>query len=229
MSIYGQTHPIDTIRIDSAQILFTPTRTQFFEHMLSDSSAATGLDLGELLSKNSSIHINNYGAGSSQSISLRGTGSQHTKVYWNGFAIESPTLGSTDLSTVAGVLNNGVDVLPGLSSNRLGSGGLGGAISINADSFDDNNSFGLSLGGNSLLSRQIQAHANLNLNQWDYAINFFSNQEENRFSFVNNAQYEAPLDTMENAAFEQYSLNQAIRYKTDKHEFWNRDFYPEHL
>lgn len=99
---------------------------------LSSLPAASGQNIGYILSRFSSATINNYGgAGSLASISLHGTGSNHTQVSWNGFTLNSPTSGQVDLSLVPAGLIQSVEIINGASGAVFGSSTFGGSINLN--------------------------------------------------------------------------------------------------
>ena len=60
-----------------------------------DSLSSQSLD--EVLEQ-SPVYLKNYGQGQLATLSIRGNGASQTQVFWNGFKINSPTLGQTDLS-----------------------------------------------------------------------------------------------------------------------------------
>lgn len=88
------------------------------------------LKLGDFLSQNSSVFIKNYGKGQLQSISFRGTGASQTKIFWNGFVVNAPTLGQTDLSLYPTFFQDRITLNYGHSSMISGNGGLGGGIEL---------------------------------------------------------------------------------------------------
>lgn len=127
--------------------------------------------LGALLERESPVLVRSYGAsGSLMSVSLRGTGSNHTQVNWNGFPLNSPTTGQADLSLVPAIFMQTVGIIQGASGALFGSGTFGGSINLgNSPDWDNRltaeyTAHGGSFGnfGNSLLvrtgSRRIQYH-----------------------------------------------------------------------
>ncbi len=88
--------------------------------------------LAEVLAQNSNIFVKSYGRGSLSTPSLRGTSASHTKVLWNGMEINSPLLGSVDLSTIPSQLIDRATVRHGAASIDAVTGGLGGAVSLNS-------------------------------------------------------------------------------------------------
>ena len=89
--------------------------------------------LAEVLAQNSTIFVKSYGRGTLSTPSLRGTSSSHTKVLWNGLEINSPLLGSIDLSTIPSIIIDRAVVHHGASSIESTTGALGGAVNISSE------------------------------------------------------------------------------------------------
>lgn len=87
-------------------------------------------ELSVLLGSVFPIYIKNYGYGMSSGISLRGSGSNHTAMNWNGINLNSPTLGTALLSSGIPFLTDGIAVVPGAGSATSGSGAIGGSIEL---------------------------------------------------------------------------------------------------
>jgi len=71
--------------------------------------------------------------GATQSVSLRGAGADHTVVYWNGFALNSMTLGSADLSLVSNIAADKITVNTGALATGYGTATAGGSIDLHSD------------------------------------------------------------------------------------------------
>jgi vitamin B12 transporter len=89
----------------------------------------SGKTLAEILPTLASATIKSYGTGLS-SISLRGTGANHTALIWNGLNIQTSTHGIADLSMFPLNMANKISIRYGGSSALFGSGAIGGAIFI---------------------------------------------------------------------------------------------------
>ena len=106
----------------SMQILDTST--------LSKLNATT---LADRLSRESALFVKSYGSGSLSTISIRGTGAAHSAVLWNGISLNSPMLGLYDFSLLPMFLLDDVKVQAGGNGPLVGSGGVGGAIFMDAN------------------------------------------------------------------------------------------------
>ena len=79
------------------------------------------------------IYIKNYGNNMSAGISMRGTGSEHTAVNWNGININNPMLGVAAFSSLYLNLSDQLYIQPGGNSATGGSGAIGGSINLDDD------------------------------------------------------------------------------------------------
>ena len=85
--------------------------------------------LDELLSAHLPSGILSYGpAGSLSTIRLRGAGSNHTQVNWNGIPLGSLTTGTPDLSLIPAFAADRLSLEPGASGSLAGSGTFGGVV-----------------------------------------------------------------------------------------------------
>ncbi len=93
--------------------------------------------LSQLLIQHSPVFIKTYGPGGTASASFRGTTSSHTLVLWNGFQLNSPTLGEVDFSMIPVFFTDEVSLQWG-SKTSANSGGLGGVVNIaNSHKFNE--------------------------------------------------------------------------------------------
>ncbi len=113
--------------------LYMPTRQSSMNtyrlERLKNTNGVTNLT--EIIQEKTNIFIREYGRGMISGVSVRGSGTQHTQIIWNGIPINSVLLGSTDLNTV--YLSNFEQIIlkKGGSSVDFGSGGMGGAVFLN--------------------------------------------------------------------------------------------------
>ncbi|NOT77242.1 MAG: TonB-dependent receptor [Cyclobacteriaceae bacterium] len=87
--------------------------------------------LADMLRKFGYGHIRSYGPGGLATASLRGTGSNHTAILWNGINIISPLSGQSDLSLVPVGFIDELSVQSGGSAGLYGNGSIGGTIQLN--------------------------------------------------------------------------------------------------
>ncbi len=90
-------------------------------------------DLSSVLAEQSFVFVKSQGPGNLATTSIRGAGSQHTAVLWNGLNLSNSMNGLVDLSLIPNGLFDRIGVQYGASSSIWGSGAVGGAIHIEND------------------------------------------------------------------------------------------------
>lgn len=88
------------------------------------------LSMADILTRNSTLFIKNYGRATESTAEFRGTSPSHTQVTWNGMRINSPMLGTVDFSTLPAYFIDQATLYHGASSMHLTGGGLGGAVEL---------------------------------------------------------------------------------------------------
>lgn len=128
---------IDTLNITEIEIV--KNRADIYSDNIHLSTIDTFLtsnysnsSVGEILSLTSNIRVHSIGSGGMAASSIiRGSNAYHTSVNWNGFPINSATLGTFDLSQVNTGSLQEIKINHGASSTLYGSGTFGGAIDLN--------------------------------------------------------------------------------------------------
>ncbi len=87
-------------------------------------------NIAELLEQESNVFIKSYGLNSLATSSIRGGSAGQTLVLWNGFPVQSPTLGLLDLSLLPIQSADKVSLQKGGNSALWGSGAVGGVIAL---------------------------------------------------------------------------------------------------
>ncbi|SFC82936.1 iron complex outermembrane recepter protein [Flexibacter flexilis DSM 6793] len=171
--------------------------------------------LADLLTYKTPVFIKNYGIGGLASPSFRGTASHHTQLLWNGLPINSPLLGSVDLSLLPVDFVEEIGVaFGGGSTLSQSSGGLGGAVLLNniaywPDTFSLQNtlyagSYG-QLGYRQRIGARVGRFYLSNKSQISRA--------DNDFSFTNTEKYGSPTEKFSNAGQRQHGMMQDIFYQ----------------
>lgn len=91
---------------------------------------SSGFRSFDVLVEQSLAYLKNYGQGQLATLSIRGNGASQTQVFWNGFKMNSPTLGQTDLSLIPSFFFNSATLNFSGASSVNGSGGIGGSIDL---------------------------------------------------------------------------------------------------
>lgn len=149
--------------------------------------------LDEILSKNSSINIKNYGNGSVSSSSFRGSGASHTKVLWNGVKINSAMLGQIDFSQIPAFFVDEVSIYQGGAAIGNNSGALGATVNLSSlpnwknqtsfnfahvfGSFNTNSSFGSFAIGNKKFQSKTKILHTSSDNDFEYKVPPFNENE----------------------------------------------------
>lgn len=211
---YGQGLTVDTTKIDQAEVFYRPNEGGLTWRVAPDSSLSYSNTMGDLLTKHSSAFVNSNGVSGLQSISLRGTGSNHTNIYWNGLSLNSPTLGMMDMSTVSVGSANDIEIHYGASGLVDGSGGLGGSIQLN-DYLKYDTLLGVRVqtgfGSFARSYRNLQFEWSDNL--WVTNFSLAHIDAPNVFAFVDPTQPDNPSDTLRNAGLNSLSLKTGIGYR----------------
>lgn len=122
---FGQNDTLPEVEVEANSINRPSSTYKVIPLKLSEVST-----LNTVLSENTPIYIKSYGLGNLSTVSIRGGSASQTQIIWNGFSINSPTLGQTDLSITSTSLVDVAAVHLGASSLVNSSGGLGGAIQL---------------------------------------------------------------------------------------------------
>lgn len=175
------------------------------------------LSASDFLQTLSSAHVNSYGPAGLASPSIRGTGANHTQVYWNGLPINSITLGQSDLTIITTELSDNVSITYG-SDLSNSSGALGGAIELNQ---------AISWGASSILYKQsigsfsttgTAVRIDESVGPIQYSIGVVRLNALNDFNYTDRTLPTPIQKTMENAAFNQLGMLGTLGTKLGNHE-----------
>ncbi len=160
--------------------------------------------------------IRDYGPGSIATMSFRGTGASHTKFYWNGIELSSPSLDQSDLSMLT-LNGNDVEVLYSGAGIFAGNGALGGAVSISQ--LPDTN-HKLALQGRAQIGtfgeENIGFDANMHGGKWTARTHVLYHQSDNHFPYTNYSLNNKPRETQRHAGFDYRDVSQDVWYTSDK-------------
>ncbi len=177
-------------------------------------------NLSDLLSKNSTIFIKNYGKGSLSTASFRGTAATHTQVVWNGMKLNSPMIGQVDFSNIPIFFVDEIKLFYGGSSLSESSGALGGSIIIN-NKPDWNNKISLSAIQKIASFNTYSSFANINIGNKKKQLKtkIFIEQSENNFKYINNTNPEKNIEKQTNANYNKYGVMQEAYFRITKNSF----------
>ncbi len=175
--------------------------------------------IGNLLSEDVGVLVQNYGPGQSASVRVRGMGASHTQVYWQDVPLNSNMLGQTDFSLMPTALFSDIALSYGASGSRKGSGSLGASVTLNNDfSLPSQKGFGGGVGQQ--ISDTGSSTTFLALHYSDKKkggqTKLLSTNSANRFRYVNHFEAGKPVQRAENARFHQHHLMQSFAFRTHK-------------
>jgi len=87
--------------------------------------------LSDVLTKESSVFVKQYGPGNLASISVRGTSSSQNQVFWNGIPMSSVTLGQVNLNLIRPLTSNSIKMIFGGGESGSYPGAIGSSIYLN--------------------------------------------------------------------------------------------------
>ena len=131
MSLFALAQSSDTVRLDEIVI-----ENQRFERFTTGARVMSvvpkqgGENLSDLLERQPSIYLKNYGNGQLSSIAFRGTSAQQTNILWHGVPANYPTLGQMDFSQWPLWMLETISLQPGSAGALYGSGSIGGTVLI---------------------------------------------------------------------------------------------------
>lgn len=207
---------IELIVVESNRKFFSDDQTKrTFELNLLEGNSYQ--HIGYALEENAPVLIRNYGAsGSLSSVSMRGTGTNHVQVSWNGIPLNSPTTGQADLSLVPVSFVQNVEVINGASGTLFGSGTFGGSINLNnAPDWKNKISahYTLNAGSFGYLGNLLALRAG---NQrFQYHLSVSTARAQNNFSYNDHYRYEDPLVTNRHNAYKDIGIIQNLFMKWD--------------
>lgn len=123
----------DTIKIQEVEVSADRNQKEAVSVQKIDSMSLmdpSNKDLSSTLQKYSHAFVKSYGIGSTATVSLRGSGSSHTNLMWNGTQLNSSSHGVADFSLYPPFFTEEVELYYGQNSSAMSSGGLGGSVSI---------------------------------------------------------------------------------------------------
>ena len=184
---------IKSTRLNSIQ-----SCTKVIKHEL-NKDGINNSTLDEFLNSNSSIFIKSYGPGYLSTISLRGGNAQQTSIVWNGFVINSPLNGVSDLSIIPNSFVDEVNIHFGNTASLWGSGGVSGAIHIN-NKYKFNESINIKIGSSFGSFSNFKNYINISkgFKKWHTSFRFFRNQNENDFAIISPASNQRILQSNSN-------------------------------
>ena len=164
-------------------------------------------NISDLLLSQSSIYLKTYGLGSVSDMSIRGTSAQQSAIFWNGFNINTSSLGVTDLALLPVSFFNNIDILYGGGSSIYGNGIVGGSLHlINKALFVKNNSFEINTSAGSFGNYSLNIKEVVSDTKMNSLTTFTYNRGVNNFSYINDYEKDNPKEKQKHADITLYGL-----------------------
>lgn len=162
--------------------------------------------LATLLMQYSPVNVRSYGPTGLSTASLRGTGSNHTAVFWEGINLQSAMSGSLDLTLIPASFIDEASLQFGGAGSLFGSGTLGGAIHLSSEPA------GTTLGWQGQVHQQIGSfgqhytgvNAGYRTKQVSTYVRWFDQQADYDYPFFN--RYTQRKERRQNAGINQHGL-----------------------
>lgn len=186
--------------------------------------------LASLLANTSGVSLKTYGVGGLASVGIRGGGTDHTAVMWNGLNIQSPMSGGVNLSVMPVGFFNKVEVQHGGSGTLFGSGAVSGVIHLSgSDLFGTENYISVSSSVGSYGFKSISAGIKKGSKKFSSHLSVFGQKADNDFTFTNTSRINNPEETQTNAGVGQYGILQENQWRISESSllttgFWYQDY-----
>jgi len=187
-------------------------------------------NLGYLLERESQVMVRSYGGeGSLVSLSLHGTGSNHTQVSWNGFPLNSPTTGQADLSLIPAGFMQTIEVINGASGAIYGSGTFGGSINMgNEADFNNRLAMEYTIGSGSFGSFNNSLFLKAGNRRFQYHASVISGTAENNYSYRDYYKYKSPPSKVSHNAYRSWGVIQNIYLNLGKGNYLEGGIWYQH-
>ncbi len=186
--------PIDTLYLDEILIQSTrirePLHYQPVEVQHVDSMRLAhhhSRSVSEVLSRYSGLFIRDNGPGGLATLSQRGLTPSQSQILWEGFPINSLSLGMADLSLLPAGLFQSVEVSPGTPSSAFGGTGPGGTVWLSSTGSGRENRIDLVQSAGAFDTRNSRLHGVYDSGPWTASIQGIYHTAQNDFRYFNRA------------------------------------------
>lgn len=222
----AHTYPLQEVRVTGSALNRYASGSRITRIDSSLVAQYNSSSLAEVLQWQMPLYFRNYGQGQLNSLTFRGTSSNHTNVLWNGFSINSPTAGGSDFSILPAFGYSQVEVQHGNSASLWGSGSIGGSVLIGSkpvfgqgwqlQAQAETSRFGsgdFSFSPLKINYYSTQAQLQYSNARVHWAGSVWKNQAENNFPYRNTFAFGSPEVRQVNAAFQQWGTTQDLDWK----------------
>lgn len=180
---------LDEILIESTR-LREPLSHQPLDVQLIDSlqlNLYRTMPVSAALSRYSSLFIRDNGPGGLATLSQRGLSAGQTRLLWEGFPINSLSVGLADLSVIPSGLFGSVEVSPGTPSSAFGGESLGGTVFLSSPQSHQQNRLDFTQSAGAFDTWTSQFRGSYDDDRWSLSIRGQHQQAENDYSYYNRA------------------------------------------
>ncbi|MCB9195545.1 MAG: TonB-dependent receptor [Flavobacteriales bacterium] len=208
----AQTIDADTLKVFTKQV---STVDSYVKIQPIISRELTGQNLGDLLKYMSPNFIKMNGPGGISTISMKGGSASQTQIFWEGIAINSPTLGQTDLSLLPVEFFRNISIYQTGTSSQLGLGGIAGSVSIKSMgqySYGGNVHFEKEIGGFGMNNTSGSFTMAYNSRCFSETV-ILKKYGLNNFTFRNYSRPNNPVTERNNSEFSQLGFQENLQIK----------------
>lgn len=186
--------------------------------------------IGELLKNISPVYVNSHGsAGALSGLILRGAGSSQSVVLWNGFPVNSLSLGSADLSLLPVCGFNDISLTYSAAGSIYSSGAFGGSMDLhNNPDWENGLRLMIAPEAGSYGDKRISFSASGGTQNLQFHTTILRQQGDYNFVFTDTYKYGRPLETIKNNSLSNALFIQNIFMKLPGNNqleagFWYQD------
>ena len=169
--------------------------------------------LDALIEDETTNYINSYGPNYLSTVSIRGSNSQQVAIIYENFVLNNPLNGVVDLTTIPLSFFHSADIVYGLPSSSSGNGGVSGAIILNNNLQESNNSLELGSVLGSYGKQNQYFNINTNYKKIQTSLKFFRNASVNNFMYKDEFQ---EIQKQQNASQRQLAMMSESTFQFSK-------------
>jgi len=144
-----------------------------------------GASIAELLNEGTPVSMRSYSPGGISTLTMRGTNSAQSGVFWNGINLQQSNMGMTDLSRISSFEFSNVSIQSGGASALLGSGVIGGSLHLaNTISFSSPLRVSASVSGESYGNASAGLKVSSGTSKLAYTGSLSGDYDKNNFSYT---------------------------------------------
>lgn len=214
----GDTVLLKTISVEESRSMLFLTGKVIQSIDSSQLHRESGTNLADLLSSVSPLFIKSYGAGSSATLSARGTEARHSSVLWNGFNLNAPGLGLSDLSLIPTLITDRVSLVNGGSTPVNGNSSIGSTVILHRSEplFQKHSTINATAGFGSFSHQHYSLQSQLENHRISQRTGIFYDHAINNFSYVNLAKRDGPTEKLQHAGLRSYGVVHDADFKIHK-------------